>query len=368
MTKNAHFQVGILILAIAFLSCSALAQERVSTSQLRQAGIAPSSFQPIVFSHNDRWLACYDEAPFEEKKQGIFYRIWFLEIAPNGAVTRFQKVPLKMASLLQGQFTPTDDAFIVMGNRGTVFSKIDLKKFTVTPLLEPTPGQAGFRADPAVIWTEGGSFYAVGYPYDEARFVNVRTIAKLNPNATGASAFEAGPDLTTLEKGIERQWFANYLSPTSIFYGQKYSDQVLLSHWNGQDRTEFDRSKRMWGSWGHAGRIIYSVERSAETSDLMLFDSRTGNKTTLASGPEVYRYLFLSRDGTTALVSLMVPEGRRLNTFYAKVSDGWKLQPLEIDPQGRARTLPAGWMRLGTRGDLMAHVSATGLTIYRLSK
>ncbi len=368
MLKLSIARAALCLFVASLVSQPGFTEERVGTSELRQAGIATASFQPIVFSHNDRWLACYDEASFEEKKQGVFYRIWFLEVSPSGTVTRYQKVPLKIASLLQGQFTPGDDAFVILGNRGTVLAKIDLKSFTVTPIMDPHPGRAGFRADPAVVWTEGGSLYVVGYPYDSSRFVNVRTIARVNPNGNGAAAFEPGPDLTTLEKGIERQWFANYLSPTSIFYGQKYSEQVVLSHWNGQARTEFDRARRMWGSWGHAGRILYSVERSPDVSDLMLFDSRSGSKTTLASGPEVYRYLFLSRDGNTALVSLMVPEGRRLSTFYARSSDGWKLRPLEADSSGRPRTLAAGWMRLSTKGSLMAHVGAAGLTIYTLEK
>lgn len=368
MRNLTFIHVALLTFVLGLLTLAGSAQERVGTAELRRAGIETSSFQPIVFSHNDRWLACYDEAPFEDKKQGIFYRLWFLEFSPTGSVLRYQKVPLKMASLLQGQFTPGDDAFLVLGNRGTVLSRVDMKSFAISAIMEPAPGRAGFRADPAVLWTENGSVYEVGYPYDEGRFVNVRTIAKVNPNGTGASAFEVGPDLTTLEKGIERQWFANYLSPTSIFYGQKYSDQVLLSHWNGQTRTEFDRARRMWGSWGHSGKILYSVERSAEVSDLMLFDSRTGTKTTLASGSDVYRYLFLSRDGNTAVVSLMVPEGRRLSTFFAKSTDGWKLHPLEADSGGRARTITAGWMRVASKGGMIAHVGAAGLTLYSLGK
>lgn len=368
MWKLTIAKASLWLFVLGLVSLPVLSQERVGSSQLRAAGISTSSFQPIVFSHNERWLAGFDQASFEEKKQGIFFRLWFLEIGSDGKVLRYQKVPLKMASLLQGQFTPGDDAFLILGNRGTVLSKVDLKTFRITPIMEPEPGTAGFRADPAVIWTEDGSIYAVGYPYDTARFVSPRTVAKIDPNATGADAFEPGPDLTTLEKGIERQWFANYLSPSSIFYGQKYADQVILSHWNGKTRTEFDRARRMWGSWGHAGKILYSVERSPELSELMLFDSRSGNKTTLTSGSEVYRYLFLSHDGHTAVASLMVPEGRRLTTFFARSNDGWKLQPLESDTRGRARTQAAGWMRVSSRGSLLAHVSANGLTIYPLAK
>ena len=360
-----------LIALFVCLCCAAPAwaqQGRKSAAELRQAGVNVESFQPIKWSHNDKWLAAFDEATFEEKKQGVFFRLWLLEIGSDGSINRLQKVPLKMANFLQGEFTPNDDAYIIMGNRGTTWMRLDMKTFAVTPLLEPREGEPGFRSEPTVLWTDAGSLYTVGYPYDEHRFVNARTIATINPNATGAEAYKPGPDLTTLEKGIERMWMTNYLSPTSIFYGQHYSDTVVLSHWDGRARSEFDRCARLWGSWGNAGRLLYSAERSPEVSELMVFDSKTGQKSVLASGPDVYRYLFLSGDGGTALVSLMVPEGRRLNTFFARASDGWKLRPVEAEAGGRGRTMAAGFMRLSTRGGLMAHISANGLVIYPLAR
>lgn len=357
-----------MALLLCLLTASSWGQERKTTSELRQAGIDPNSFQPIAWSHNDKWLAAFDEAPFDEKKQGIFYRLWLLEVAPSGAVQRIQKVPLKMASFQQGEFTPRDDAFIIMGNRGTAFYRLDLKSFALTTMIEAKPGTAGFRADPTILWTDGGRLYTVGFPYDEGRFINARTIATIDPQGTGAAAFEAGPDLTTFENGLERMWFSNYLNPTSTFYGQKYSDLVVLSHWDGSRASEFDRALRKWGSWGNSGRILYSVERSKDVSELLLFDSRSKAKTVLASGSDVYRYLFLSRDGETALVSLMVPEGRRLQTYFARSSDGWKLRPLEADASGRPRTTAAGWMRLSSKGALLAHISSTGLAIYSLPR
>ncbi len=368
MSTPPAWKICLLSLCLLLTVVSAQAQERLSTSDLRQAGIASDSFQPIAWSHNERWLAAFDEAPFEEKKQGVFTRLWFLEVLPTGKVQKIQKVPLKMASFQQGEFTPGDDAFVVMGNRGTLYGRIDLKDFQFTPIMESTAGQAGFRADPTVLWTEAGRLYTTGFPYDEARFINARTIATVNPKGSGASAFEAGPDLTTLENSIERMWFSNYLSPTSIFYGQKYPDQTILSHWDGQRRTEFDRAPKVLGSWGANGRIVYSVERSAELSELLVFDSKTGSKTSIAAGPEVYRYIFLSRDGGTALVSLVAPQDRRLSTYYARATDGWKLHPLEADAGGRARTLAAGWMRISSKGSLLAHIAANGLAIYPLPR
>lgn len=368
MKSSACLKRWLTVVLLCLLVAPLWGQERKTTSELRQAGIDTDSFQPIAWSHNDKWLAAFDEAPLEEKKEGIFYRLWFLEVSPSGSVQRIQKVPLKMASFQQGEFTARDDAFIIMGNRGTAFYKLDLKSFTMTSILEPQLGTPGFRSDPTILWTEGGRMYTVGFPYDEGRFVNARTVATVDPGRTGASAFEAGPDLSTLEKGLDRMWFSNYLSPNSIFYGQKYSDVVVLSHWDGNVASEFDRGTRKWGSWGNAGRILYSIERNRDLSELVIFDSRTKAKTVLASGPDVYRYTFLSRDGSTALVSQMVPEGRRLTTYLARAADGWKLQPLETDSQGRPRTISAGWMRLSSQGKMVAHISSTGLAVYALSR
>lgn len=368
MTMSSRRTLSILALLLLLFSTSAWSQERKGAAELRQAGVNFDTFQPICWSHNDRWLTAYDEATFEEKKGGVFYRLWFLEVGANGTITRMQKVPLKMASFLQGEFTPNDDAFIILGNRGTVFEKLDMKSFAISPLLVPEEGKAGFRADPTILWTEGGTLYTVGHPYDEARFINARTIAAVNPNGSGAEAFKAGPDISTLEQGIERMWFANYLTPSSTFYGQKYPGTVILSHWDGQKVTEFDRATRVWGSWGNAGRLVYSAERSPEVSELMVFDSKTKSKTVLASGADVYRYLFLSRDGGTALFSLMIPEGRRLSTFFARAADGWKLHPLEVDASGRPRSVAAGWMRLSSKGTYMAHISSSGLVLFSLPR
>lgn len=355
-------------LLLVVLCPALMAQERLSPAALRQAGIEPERFQPIVWSHNERWLAGVDEAPFAEKKEGIFHRLWFLEVGTDGRVIRTQKVPLRLANFQQGEFTPGDDAFVVLGNRGTVFLRVDLKTFQVAPMLQPEVGQSGFRADPAVLWTEAGRLYTAGFPYDEARFIQTRTIATVNPQNRGAAAFQAGPDMASLEKTLERLWFTCYLSPTSAFYGQKYSDCVVLSHWNGQRVQEFDRPQRLWGSWSQSQRIVYSVERPGGLQELLVFDAGTGQKSLLASGQDVYRYLFLSRDGRTAVVSLMVPEGRRLSTFTARADDGWKLRPLEVDAQGRPRTIPAGWMRVSSKGSHLAHVSANGLAIYPLGR
>ncbi len=361
-------RIAFAIYLLVSLVVPALAQERMSTSELRQAGILTESFQPILFSHNDKWLVGFDRAPFEEKKDGIFFRLWFFEIQADGKLARPRKVPLRLASFQQGEFTANDDAFVVMGNRGNTFIKVSLRDFEVSPLMVPAEGEAGFRAEPTVLWTEAGQLYTTGYPYDKARFINARTVAAIDPNLTGAAAFTAGPDISSLEKSLERLWFSLYLSPKSAFFGQKFSDSVTMSHWDGQNVKEFDRASKVHGSWANAGRFLYSVER-ADTgkSELMLYDARKGERKVLGSGDEAYRYLFLSRDGQTAVASLITAEDRRLSTFFAGASTKWELEPIEADSSGRARTIPSGWIRVSSKGAYLAHVSSTGLTLFSLT-
>lgn len=359
-----------LTLSIYFLLAMVvptIAQERMSTSELRRVGILTESFQPILFSHNDKWLVGFDRAPFEEKKAGVFFRLWFFEIQSDGKLAPPRKVPLELASFQQGEFTPNDDAFVVMGNRGNTFLKVSLKDFQVSPLMVPSEGKAGFRSEPTVLWTEAGRLYTVGYPYDEARFINARTVATINPDLTGAAAFTPGPDVSTLEKSLERLWFSLYLSPKSAFFGQKFSDTVVMSHWDGESAKEFDRAAKVHGSWANADRFLYSVERGdTGKSELLVYDAQKKERKVLGSGDAAYRYLFLSRDGQTAVASIVVPEGRRLSTFFAGPSTDWKLEPIDVDSSGRARTIPSGWIRVSSKGAYLAHISSTGLTLYDL--
>lgn len=356
--------VLLLLLSLCFPTLSQ--EERITSSSLRTLGVDPTTFQPIVFSHNETMLAAFDQAPFEDKKAGNFYRLWFFEIGRDGKLGKAHKVPVPLATLQQGEFSPDDRSFIVLGNRGTAFHKVDLKSFALTPLFEPEWGKPGFRADPAVLWTDRQRLYVAGRPYDAQRFVETATIATLNPQATGAAVFERGPDITTLEKGLERLWVSTYLSDSAAFFGQKYPQLTLLSYWNGERVTEFDRGWKYNGFWSGNGRLLYAVRRTeGAPSVLTLYDAKNDSKTEIATSPETYTYLFLSRDGRTALFSQKSSTAGRLEVFFAQEQDGWKVHPLSADSRGQARSLATGWMRLSSNGRYVCHIGPTGLTLYQ---
>lgn len=365
---NMKFPLISLILLLLSFS-PALGQERITSAQLRAKGVEAASLQPITFSHNDKLVAAFDRAPFEEKKEGTFFRVWFFKVEPDGSLGDYRSVKLPLKSLQQGEFTPDDEAFVILGNRGTTFLSIDLKSYQLTTLLEPKWGQPGFRADPAVLWTEAGKLFVIGAPYDRERFVESRTVATIRPEAPPESRFERGENISKLEKGLERLWFSNYATDRSAFFGQKYPQLTILSHWDGTRVSEFDRAWKYFGFWGNAGRLLYSRKKSeAEDCELVLYDSSNGSQKVISTSPDNFRYLFLSRDGSGLLTTRISETEGRLIPLYAREEDDWELKPVVVNRDGSAGTVAAGWMRLSSDGRSMCHLGPSGITLYTLGR
>ena len=356
-----------LLILIALLTLPSAAEEQLTSAALRRLGVNTERLQPIVFSHNDKMLAAFDRGTFEQKKEGVFYRLWIFEIGPDGTLGEARSFPLSLKTFQQGEFTPDDSQFVVLGDRGTTFYSIDLKKNEVRDVMVPEWGKPGFRADPTVLWSEAGKLFVIGHPYDENRFIETQTVATLRPDAEPSERFKRNRDVGSLERGLERLWFRTYLTDSSGFFGQKYPQLTILSFWDGERVSEFDRAFKFSGFWSNAGRLLYSARRGeGMDSELTLYDAKTDEKKVLATDPEDYRYLFLSRNGQTVLTSQVSETPGRLIPWYAKESEGWQLKPVVADSSGEARTLASGWMRLSSSGNLMAHIGPTGLTLYEL--
>lgn len=354
---------AILIAAVSPLS----AQERITASQLRSRGVEASSLQPIAFSHDSRTIACFDRAPFEEKKQGTFFRLWFFRVQPDGRLGDVRSVDLPLKNFQQGEFTPADDRFVVLGNRGTTFLSVRLNNLSVEELLVPEWGEPGFRGDPPVLWAEAGKLFALGHFYDKERFVEPTTIAVVNPQAAPSKRFERGPNIAALEKGLERLWVTNYLTDSAAFFAQKLPHATVLSFWDGEKVREFDRGAKFSGFWAKSGRLIYSRKSSGlADNELVLYDSANGNLKVLDKSQHDFRYLFLSRDGKTLLVSHLVPKQDRVTVLYAREEDGWTLKSVAQDRNQRPVTLATGWMRLSSDGKWLCYVGSDGLSLYSL--
>lgn len=346
---------------------SVSAQEKLTSSQLRALGVETSTLQPITFSHDSRTVVCFDRAPFEEKKDGTFFRLWFFKIQPDGRLGTARSVNLPLKNLQQGEFTPDDSRFVVLGNRGTTYLSVRTDNLKVEELMTPEWGIAGFRGDPPVLWSQGGKLFTTGHFYDRERFVEPTTVATINPQADPGSRFQRGPNIAALEKSLERLWVTNYASDQSAFFGQKLPHATVLSHWDGNRVREFDRASKFSGFWGAAGRLLYSRKSTPlSENELVVFDSTTGNLKVVERSEQDYRYLFLSRDGRTLLTSRLIPGQDRVETYYAREQENWELKPMIRDRNNRPVSTATGWMRISSDGKWTCYVGSGGIVLYPL--
>ena len=192
-------------------------------------------------------------------------------------------------------------------------------------------------------------------------------MATLKLGSDGEHRFESGPNVAKVEKTLDRLRFSNYVTDRSAFFAQKFAQTTLLSHWNGERVTEIDRAAKFLGFWGNAGRLVYtSKAHESANSVLKLYDSDSGSLQTLANSPKDFRYLFLSRSGSTLLTSKISNSHGLLETLYAREEDDWELRPAVRDERNKILSLAAGWTRLSSEGNFLCHIGPGGLSLHQL--
>lgn len=333
-----------------------------TATDLRTAGIDVDSYQPITFTWDGRTLVGFDRAPFEEKKHGVMYRLWLLDFDVSGRLEEARKVPLAIPSFEQGSLNADEDAFVIISDAGTRYLTVDMETLEVADLMKPEAGKPGFRADPPVLWTADGKLLTTGYFYDENRYADNNTIATVNTSATGQAAFTEGPDIQQVERSHSQTRGLNYNSDKLGYFLSSQGDDMLLSRWTPDGGfSQVDRAEQFTGLWGAATRVLYSAARAGGQHDLIVYDGAQDRKWNLATGAEPYRYLFLSKDGTTAVACQFEPVAQRMNVFVGKERGDFGLTPVD----GLQR-IKIGWIRVSPEGRYLAVYNERGLSIAEL--
>ncbi len=340
----------------------ATAEDRLRASELRSLGVDMFTFQPIAYSHDGRLLAAFDKAPFEEKKEGRYFRLWLIPVTADARFGTVRKVELPIVSFEQGSFTPDDRGFVILSKARTTFTMVDVNTMEFRNFMEYQPGVPGFRAEPAVLWTNGGQLMVTGTPYDENRFVKGRYIATIDVSKEGPDAFTTGPEVQSLERRINGMRFVNYNRTDLGFFGHKINDQSILSVWEGGDTVkEFDRAVAYHGVWGSGSRLLFSALRGKDQHELAIYDADSGQKTVLEAGAKPYSYLFLSKDAGTAVACQMDNESGRMDVFYAREEDGNQVKPVPQFKNARV-----GWLRVSSHGKTLVLFNQLGMQVVNL--
>ncbi len=349
-----------LVVLLLCLTALTWADELVRASKMRSEGIDLFSFQPIRFSNQGRVLAGFDRAPFELKKKGIFFRLWFFQFGVDCRLEGIRSVDLSVPSLDQGSFSPDDRYFVIISNAGTQITAVDTETLEVRDIVRYQKGQPGFRAQPTVMWVEGNRLFVTGHHYDAERYAEENTIAQLDASRTGAEAFTAGTNIFRFERSIKNKEFLNYNSDQLGFAVNKSGDRSKLSVWDGESLEQLDESTQFHGFWGEGTRFLYACERPGQ-NELILYDALEERQWKIGSADRPFRYLFLSKDATTAIGCQLDSVAQRMDIHVAKERDDFVANVPET-----LKDVKLGWLRLSSDGRYLVHFTEKGLRCVEL--
>ncbi|MCA9794839.1 MAG: hypothetical protein KC910_23690 [Candidatus Eremiobacteraeota bacterium] len=352
---------ALTALLLIALTVSALADGDTRASRLRSEGIDIFSFQPIMWAHSSRTLAGYDRPTLEEKKKGIFFRLWFLDFTVDGQLEKTRWVPLSIPNFEQASFSPDDTKVLIVSNAGTQVVSVDTTTLQVSDVMKYEKGVPGFRVQPPVMWTCNGQLLTLGHIYDSQRFADFQSIAKVDPYKTGVDAFTPVRQIFRFERSIPGIEFLIYPSDHLAFFTRKVGEESVLATWDGTDKRDIDRAPRFNGYWAETSKLFYSANRPDGTCDLIVYDALDGTSYKCASGPTPYRYLFMSGDGSTGLACQIDNVSQRMDVFVCREKDGFKAQPVPA-----LKGTKVGWLRISEDGRYAASFTERGLAVVEL--
>ena len=112
-----------------------------------------------------------------------------------------------------------------------------------------------------------------------------------------------------------------------------------------------------------ASRIVYSVKDKDGTYRLCVYDAKTDQKFTVDSGRRTpHYYTLMSADGKTIVFSDQAGQTEHYVTYYARESEGWKIEPIK----GMEKRLAFGRQRVSCDGSHMVFHNNDGLRIAEL--
>lgn len=360
-------------LAASALSSAAMAEKsETPTAKLRASGIGGHNTAAalIGFSHDNSFIMMQQNVPASKVKPGASpAEFVIIPIRSDNKVGEIRHLPVgaPVTMIEYSMLTPDQKDLIVVSRDGASFAKLNLETGKTSTIHEHVEGKPGFRAQPQVLHMQDGKMFVAGYFYDDRDFTDVDCLATFDPNEKDVLAFDRIADIEKIEADLHVRNGVHTATDCAFYSAwkdEKKKDDIRMYVWNPPAHAtpaEFDAGIEMESFWGSANRIAYTIQRSDKTYDLMLYDAKTGKKTTVAKGTKKpYINIFLSNDGSTILVTDSEHRLQRAKFFYADENTGWKLK--ETADLGN-KTVRFGEVRLSEDGTKMAIFSKNGLTV-----
>ncbi len=339
---------------------------------LKSQGIDMRTTEVVNISPDNTLLCCF-QGMQPKRGQKALNTMYIIPITADHKLGRARSFPLEgIGTVGNVAFTPDSKAVIFTTLEGSKIVKLDCKSGDMTTIMEHVEGKPGFKIYPPVLEQSDGKLLALGYHYNGEDFAGPNAIVQIDDSKTGLDAFVDARLLDHVQDAVKKNSkFQNYregypMLDVGYITGFDENDTYCVMYaWDGERGSikKFEDCKGYVDSVFSASRTVYSVQDKDGTYRLCVYDAKTGEKFVVDSGRAApHYYTLMSSDGKTIVFSDEIPGTERYQTFYARESEGWKIQPIE----GLERIFTFGRQRVSCDGSLMVFHDKEGLRIVEL--
>ena len=352
------FWAGLLFLTLFLGGGPARADVVYATpEELKTFGINTPAFLIATFSPDGRAILGHEPGTAEDVAKGVLNKIFLLQLRSDGKVTGVRRYDLDLPVVEQVSFTPDGRQVVIITKSGATYAILDLATGKVRTIMEHQSKVPGFRAHPNILWLAGGKLLTLGYFYDKDDFAGYDVIAEIDPSKSGVEAFREGPAVQPVERSLKKLVFHAYTNDHVGFFCTQEGNLQKFYRWvAGSPPAVVDEAPEFTAYMGADDRAAYAAQRATKTSEVVLYDGAKGTRQVLGTDPYPFRYLTLSRDGSTVVVTQMVQGQMKL--FSASPRNGMKLARIPSLP-----ALRSGAIRLTEDGRRMFLFSSEGLRV-----
>ncbi len=336
----------------------------VTPARLQQLGIHRGMLLPSVLSHDGNVLLATEKQPDPKlKAQGKVWMLHVFHIDWNAHNVSMKTMYVPTTNFDQSALAPDSRHVLAICDAGTEFIAIDLKHMTARIIFKNRVGVAGFRSYPEVLWYQNKAFHVVGYYYDAKGFAHGDSIAAVDLDGTGVSAFKQVRDIHYQAKKTRSFCIGQWYSDNEAYFGGvEPSDKMMhLNAWIGNTPMPVDIALGYGGMAVGQDRVFYLARYTRTKYGAVVYDTSERKRWQIGDGKTIYAYPYMSDDGSTILVSHFNFQNHTMTVWYGREQDNFHLIPVP----GLVNVRP-GTIRFAKNGRVLVFYNDDGLRFIRI--
>ncbi len=339
---------------------------------MKTQGIDLHTAEVVNISPDNKLLCCFQrKQPVRGQKS--YNTMCIIPITAKHTLGKVRAFPLEVIGTVGNiAFTPDSRSVVFTTLEGSKIVKLDCESGEMTTLMEHVAGKPGFKIYPPVLEQSRGKLLALGYHYNADDFAGPNAIVQIDADQVGLDAFKDARLLDHVQDAVKKnssfQSYREGYPMLDVGYITGFDDKdtyCVMYAWNGEKGSIkiIEDCKGYVDSVFSDSRTVYSVQDQDGTYRLCVYDAKTDEKFVIDSGlKEPHYYTLMSSDGKTIVFSDEVPGAELYQTFYARESEGWKIQPIK----GLEKPYTFGRQRVSCDGSLLVFHDKEGLRLVEL--